>query len=102
MIDILTFLLVNIESTVDIFVDGNLLKEIWLENDNMTITTNTRNIVMKLIGYMPVYLHPVWYYPKSLKNIMDYSHLSDNYQIAYDYHKEDTFLLHKNKNKTIK
>ena len=63
----------------------------------MIITTNARNLVMKLIGDITGYPHPVCYHPKSITNMMNYSHLSDHYQLTYDNQKEDTFLLNKNK-----
>ena len=97
VIDLRTVLLLRKNSTVDIFDNKTFLRNIWSEIGNMTKTTYTRNLVMKLIEDFPGSTHPVWYHTKSITNIIDYSHLYDHYKITYNNHKEDTFLLHKNK-----
>ena len=67
----------------------------------MTITTNSRNLIMKIIGYFTGYPHPVWYHPKAITNRMVYSSLANHYQIIYDNNKEYAYLLHKKENMII-
>ena len=80
----------------------NIIKKLLVINGNMSITTNAVNIIVKPIEDVLICPHHVWYHPKSITNIVDYSHLSNHYQINYYNHKEDVFLLHKNFNKIIR
>ena len=59
VIDILNVLPVNNLITVDIFGNEKSLRKIWSENGTLTITTNARNIILKLIGDFPGCFHPV-------------------------------------------
>ena len=49
VIDVRNFLLDDNKSTVDIFGNEHFLTKIRSENVNMTIITNARNIIVKLI-----------------------------------------------------
>ena len=101
VIDLRDIILADNKSIVDIFGNEKSLRNIWSENGNITTTTSARNFIQKYWG-ITGYPHLVWYHPKSINNIMKYSHIYDLYQITYDNHKEDKCLLKKNENDIIK
>ena len=58
--DLKNVLLASNDSTVDVFGNEHFLGKIWLENVKMIITTNTGNLIVKIIRYFPGYPYPVW------------------------------------------
>ena len=88
-------ILLDNQSTVDVFWNTELLFDIKTSDQNMNIYWNSGVSTKNLIGHLPGY-GDVWYYPKGIDNILSLSKVKKNkYRITYDIHDWD--VIHRNK-----
>ena len=64
-----SFYQANSQSTVDIFCNPRLLKNIRRASEGMQIHCNARSCLTTLIGDLPGY-GTMWYDPKAIANIL--------------------------------
>jgi hypothetical protein len=82
------WILLDNQSTVDVFCNGGMLENFRMINKTMNVTKT--NWVGDLPGY-----GQVWYHRKGIANILSLSKVEEKYRITYDSAAEKQFVVHK-------
>ena len=88
------WILLDNQSTCNIFCDRKHLTKIRDVDTPMHLTTNGGVLVVKLEGYLPGYGW-IWYHPEAITNILSLSHVKKKWSITYDSDKDDLFRVDK-------
>jgi hypothetical protein len=90
-----TWVLLDNQSTVDVFHNAALLKNIRSSTQYMDIHCNAGVTSTNLVGDFPGY-GTVWYHPQGIANILSMSRVkAQGYHITYDSNKGNEFCVHK-------
>ena len=91
-----TWILLDNQSTVDVFHNEMLLERIRVsENGHMDIHCNAGVTSTNLVGDLPGY-GTVWYHPKGIANILSLNKVKAKYRVTYDSTDGNAFVVHKN------
>jgi hypothetical protein len=71
------------QSTVDVFANGNMLKDIHQVDDEMVIALNGGSNVTSEMGMLPGY-GLVWYDPVGIANIVSLSRVREKYHVSFN------------------
>jgi hypothetical protein len=90
-----TWILLDNQSTVDVFHSPDLLKRIRLSDDgHMDIHCNAGVTSTNLVGDLPGY-GTVWFHPKGIANILSLNKVKEKYCVTYDSLGGNAFTVHK-------
>jgi hypothetical protein len=78
-----TWLLLDNQSTIDVFANGNMLEDIHQVDDEMVIASNSRSNVTSEMGMLPGY-GLVWYDPVGIANIVSLSRVREKYHVSFN------------------
>ena len=87
------WILLDNQSTVDVFTHRRLLKNIQRSNKNMFIPCTTSVAKTNLIGDLPGY-GTVWYHPDGIANILSLSKVKEKYRVTFDSDINNQFVVH--------
>ena len=87
------WILLDNQSTVDVFTNRHLLKNIRRANTNMFIHCTAGVAKTNLIGDLPGY-GTVWYHPNGIANILSLSKVKEKYRVTFDSDKNNQFIVH--------
>jgi hypothetical protein len=89
-----SWILLDNQSTVDVFQNKDLLTNIRRINGHMDIHCNAGTATTSIVGDLRGY-GTVWYHPQGIANILSLSRVRDRgYVVAYD-NKRNVFSIHK-------
>jgi hypothetical protein len=90
-----SWILLDNQSTVNVFSNKLLLKNIRTTNRVMNILCNAGVSQTNMIGDLPGYGGEVWYNPKGIANILSLSNVKKHHRVTYDSNAEKSFIVHK-------
>ena len=88
------WILLDNQSTVDVFTNRRLLKNIRRAKTNMFIHCTAGVAKTNLIGDLPGY-GTVWYHPNGFANILSLSKVKEKYRVTFDSDKNNQFIVHR-------
>ena len=92
--DMKKWILLDNQSTVDLFCDMNLLSNIRVVKSTMSIATNGGTLITNKKGYLSGY-GDVWFDERAITNILSLDNVTKKYRVTYDSGKDTAFLVHK-------
>jgi len=79
-----TWILLDSQSTVDVFYEASLLRNIRQAPNKCQISCNAGVVTTDQIGDLPGYPLPVWYHPEGIANILSLHRVSEHCRVQYD------------------
>ena len=89
-----TWILIDSQSTIDVFSNGKLLVKIKTIGTTMNIRCNAGMKSTNMMGYLSGYGW-VWYFPDGIANILSLSRVKDKYRVTFDSAMDNCFHVHK-------
>ena len=87
-------ILLDNQSTRNVFYAGRLLSNIRTVNHSLTICSNTGSTKTAYMGGLPGF-GPVWFHKNEIANILSISKVKIRYQVTYDSNGLNAFEVHK-------
>jgi hypothetical protein len=89
-----SWILLDNQSTVDMFANASLLRNIRKATSTMKILCNAGVAMTNLIGELPGY-GTVWYNKDSIANILSLARVKKKFQVMFDSGNHNGFIVHK-------
>ena len=88
-----TWILMDNQSTINIFLNLNLLTNIQKGNVKMKVRSTGGGSTTRLHGDFSNY-GKVWFSKKGMANILSFNNIVRKFRVLYDSTKEDAFVVH--------
>jgi hypothetical protein len=94
-------ILLDNQSTVDLFCDKNLVSQIHEVSDTMTVKGNGGLLTTNKKAFLRNY-GMVWYHPQAITNILSLKNVREKYQVTFDSDTLNAFIVHKPNGEELK
>ncbi len=88
------WILLDNQSTVDVFYNDKLLQNIRKSDTSMDIHCNAGVTSTDMVGDLPGY-GEVWYHPNGIANILSLARVKDKHRVTFDSAGGNKFVVHK-------
>ena len=89
-----SWVLIDNQSTVDLFYNDKLLTNVRKVNDHIIVHCNAGKVRVNMMGELPGY-GDVWYYPDGIANILSLFRVSLKFHVQYDSRVTGSFIVWK-------
>jgi hypothetical protein len=89
------WILLDNQSTVDVFYNNKLLRNVPMSASHMDIHCNAGVTSTDMVGDLPGY-GEVWYHPNGIANILSLGRVKEKHRLTFDSADGNQFVVHKN------
>lgn len=89
-----TWMLLDSQSTIDVFSNRDMLRDIHPTKTTMHIKCNAGSRSTNLRGYLSGYGW-VWFFPNGIANILSLSRVKEKFRVTFDSASDNCFHVHK-------
>jgi hypothetical protein len=93
-INLREMMLLDNQSTVDLFCNRKLVSRVWRTEDSMTVHGNGGTLTTQYKAHIKNY-GDVWFHSKALTNILSSKNVCNKYHVTYDSLGDGAFIVHK-------
>jgi Reverse transcriptase (RNA-dependent DNA polymerase) len=94
-LDLRKLILLDNQSTVDLFCNSSLVTKVWNTKDSMTVQGNGGSLTTKSKAFLRGY-GEVWFHADAITNILSLKNVREkNFRVTYDTDGPSCFLIHK-------
>ena len=90
-----TWILLDSQSTCDIFVNPHILHNIRTVPESLRVHTTAGIATTNQKGDLRGYPYPVWFMPNGIANVLALKNVRQVHRVTYDSHGGNTFIVHK-------